>query len=73
MNIIEIILIGVSLAMDAFTVSVCKGLIDNNQKGFKIRKDEVILSLLAYNMIYYMESPKDLPKAKTKLQNYQNK
>ena len=24
-------------------------------------------------MIYYMESPKDLPKAKTKLQNYQNK
>ena len=32
MNIIEIILIGVSLAMDAFTVSVCKGLIDNNQK-----------------------------------------
>ena len=44
-----------------------------NQEGkaFKIRKE--VLSLLAYNMIYYMESPKDLPKAKTKLQNYQNK
>ena len=30
MKIIEIILIGLSLAMDAFTVSICKGLKDNN-------------------------------------------
>ena len=33
MNIIEIILIGISLAMDAFTVSICKGLKDNNLKN----------------------------------------
>lgn len=30
MKIIEIILIGLSLAMDAFAVSICKGLKDNN-------------------------------------------
>ena len=32
MNIIEIILIGISLSMDAFTISVCKGLINHNYK-----------------------------------------
>jgi len=32
MNIIEIILIGISLSMDAFTISICKGLKDNTLK-----------------------------------------
>lgn len=32
MNIIEIFLIGVSLAMDAFTISVCKGIRNNSFK-----------------------------------------
>ena len=32
MNILEIVLIGLSLAMDAFTISICKGLKDNNIK-----------------------------------------
>lgn len=32
MNILEIILIGISLSMDAFTISICKGLKNNNQK-----------------------------------------
>lgn len=32
MNIIEIILIGISLSMDAFTISVCKGIKNNDFK-----------------------------------------
>lgn len=32
MNIIEIFLIGVSLAMDAFTISICKGIRNNSFK-----------------------------------------
>ena len=32
MNIIEIILIGLSLSMDAFTISICKGLQSNSKK-----------------------------------------
>ena len=37
MNIIEIILIGLSLAMDAFTVSVCKGI-----KSFSIKNGIIV-------------------------------
>lgn len=33
MNIIEILLIGLSLSVDAFTISICKGLKDNNKKN----------------------------------------
>lgn len=33
MNIIEIVLIGLSLSMDAFTISICKGIKDNNIKN----------------------------------------
>ena len=32
MNLIEILLIGISLAMDAFAISICKGLKNNNLK-----------------------------------------
>lgn len=33
MNIIEVILIGISLSMDAFTISICKGLKNNSIKN----------------------------------------
>ena len=33
MNIIEIVLIGISLSMDAFTISICKGIIDNKKRN----------------------------------------
>ena len=32
MNIIEIILVGLSLSIDAFTISICKGLKSNSKR-----------------------------------------
>ena len=48
MSILEVVLIGIGLAMDAFAVSVCKGLSMN-----KFKADKVIIIGLYFGIMFY--------------------
>ena len=55
MNIIEIILIGISLSMDAFTISICKGLLNNNFKiGLTITTSFAFFQFIMPVIGYYL-------------------
>ena len=54
MNIIEIILIGISLSMDAFTVSICTGLNNNIKNGLILTSSFAIFQFIMPIIGYYL-------------------